>query len=215
MFTGLVETQGRLLSSTKRGPGARMTIGTDLGPLVLGESVSVQGACLTVQSIVEGGFEADVSQETLTRTTLGSLASGARVNLERAMPLGGRMGGHLVTGHIDARIRVLSKRPVGEALFVEFSLPRELARFVAEKGSVTIDGVSLTVNGCTLDSFDVVLVPHTAAVTTLGSITEGSVHNLEVDLLARYTARILDVGLQGGSDASLLEKLKSSGFLSG
>lgn len=216
MFTGLVETTGTLLARTPRGPGARMKIGTDLGPLVLGESIAVQGACLTVQTILKEGFEADVSAETLARTTLGGLALGQRVNLERAMPLGGRMGGHLVTGHIDGRIRVVTKRAVGETSFVEFELEPALARFVASKGSVTIDGVSLTVNGCKGDRFDVVLVPHTAAVTTLGEIAVGSEHNVEVDLLARYVARILEHAgsASPSSDDALLAKLKSAGFLS-
>lgn len=189
-----------------------MKIGTDLGPLVLGESVSVEGACLTVQTIVPGGFEADVSKETLSRTTLGALPLGARVNLERAMPLGGRMGGHLVTGHIDGKIRVREKRPVGETTFVRFEIEHGLARFIAAKGSVTIDGVSLTVNGCDDTLFDIVLVPHTAKVTTLGELVPGSEHNVEVDLLARYVARILEHGA-GSSEDSLLHKLQSSGFL--
>lgn len=211
MFTGLVETTGKLVARTPRGPGARFRIATELGPLVLGESIAVQGACLTVQTIVDGGFEADVSAETLKRTTLGSLPLGGRVNLERAMPLGGRMGGHIVTGHVDGTIRVREKRPVGETTFVAFDLPPALARFVAEKGSVTIDGVSLTVNGCRDDAFDIVLVPHTAKVTTLGELAIGSEHNLEVDLVARYVARLL--GRDGSTDGGLLDKLKSSGFL--
>lgn len=213
MFTGLVETTGKLVARTPRGPGARFRIATELGPLVLGESIAVQGACLTVQAILENGFEADVSAETLKRTTLGSLPLGSRVNLERAMPLGGRMGGHIVTGHVDGTIRVRDKRPVGDATFIAFDLPPALARYVAEKGSVTIDGVSLTVNGCQNDGFDIVIIPHTAQVTTLGEITIGSEHNLEVDLVARYVARLL--GKDGGTpnDSALLEKLKSSGFI--
>lgn len=213
MFTGLVETTGTLLSRTPRGPGARMKIGTDLAPLVLGESISVQGACLTVQTIVPGGFEADVSKETLSRTTLGALPLGGRVNLERAMPLGGRMGGHLVTGHIDGKIRVREKRAVGETTFVRFEIEKDLARFIASKGSVTIDGVSLTVNGCDDTAFDIVLVPHTAKVTTLGELKVGTEHNVEVDLLARYVARILEHGAEGSSEDSLLNKLQASGFL--
>lgn len=212
MFTGLVEATGTLLSRTPRGPGARVKIGTDLGPLVLGESVSVQGVCLTVQTIVNEGFEADVSAESLARTTLGQLGIGRRVNLERAMQLGGRMGGHVVTGHVDGRIRVRQKRTVGETTFVQFEIEPALARFVAEKGSVTIDGTSLTVNGCGKDCFDVVLIPHTAAVTTLGELGVGSEHNVEVDLLARYVARLLSHE-GSSSDASLLEKLKASGYL--
>lgn len=215
MFTGLVETTGSLLSASPRGPGARMRIGTDLGPLELGESISVQGACLTVQTIVSGGFEADISKETLERTTLGSLKPGDRVNLERAMPLGGRMGGHIVTGHVDGTVKVREKRPLGEAIFVKFEIAAELSRFMAPKGSVTIDGVSLTVNGAEGALFDVVLVPHTFRVTTLGEISIGSEHNVEVDLLARYVARILEYGgaASTGGEDSLIAKLKSSGYL--
>lgn len=214
MFTGLVETTGTLRARTPRGPGARVTLGTDLSPLVLGESIAVQGACLTVERIVEGGFEADVSAETLARTTLGSLALGRRVNLERSMQLGGRMGGHLVTGHIDGTVRVVAKRAVGEATFVGFAMPKELARFVASKGSVCLDGVSLTVNGCGPDGFDVVLVPHTQGATTLGELALGDACNVEVDLLARYVARILETGGADGGGDPLLAKLRAAGYLS-
>jgi riboflavin synthase len=214
VFTGLVETTGIVRARTPRGPGARMTIGTDLAPLVIGESIAVQGACLTVERIVDGGFEADVSAETLARTTLGALALGRRVNLERSMQLGARMGGHIVTGHIDATIRVAAKRAVGEATFVQFQIAKELARFVASKGSVCIDGTSLTVNGCGDDRFDVVLVPHTQAVTTLGELAVGDACNVEVDLLARYVARILETGGTDGGADPLLAKLRAAGYLS-
>ncbi len=215
MFTGLVEEKGTLRARTPRGPGARVRIGCTLGPLALGDSVSVDGVCLTVDTVVEGaerGFEADCSQETLARTTLGSVAIGGGLNLERAATLGMRMGGHIVSGHVDGTGIVAERRPLGEALHVEFTMPRDLARYVAEKGSICVNGVSLTVNGVTADRFSVVLIPHTLKKTTLDGIAVGTRVNLEVDVVARYVARLLDAGRDEGADASLLAKLKSAGL---
>lgn len=212
MFTGLVEEKGILRSRTPRGPGARVRIGCTIGPLALGDSVSVDGVCLTVDTAVEGGFEADCSQETLARTTLGSVAIGGGVNLERAATLGMRMGGHIVSGHVDGTGVVAEKRPVGEALEVEFTMPRELARYVAEKGSICVNGVSLTVNGVGAERFSVTLIPHTLKKTTLDGIAVGTKVNLEVDVVARYVARLLDAGREDAADASLLAKLKSAGL---
>ena len=213
VFTGLVEEKGVLRSRTPRGPGARVRIACALGPLALGDSVSVDGVCLTVDTIVEGGFEADCSQETLVRTTLGGIPPGGGVNLERAMALGARMGGHIVSGHVDGVGTVAEKRPVGEALHTEFTLPRELARYVAEKGSICVNGVSLTVNSVTNDRFSVTLIPHTLHKTTLDGLPVGARVNLEVDLLARYVARLLEAGrLETGNDETLLAKLRSAGL---
>jgi riboflavin synthase len=212
VFTGLVEEKGILRSRTPRGPGARVRIGCTIGPLALGDSVSVDGVCLTVDTAVEGGFEADCSQETLARTTLGSVAIGGGVNLERAATLGMRMGGHIVSGHVDGTGVVAEKRLVGEALEVEFTMPRELARYVAEKGSICVNGVSLTVNGVGAERFSVTLIPHTLKKTTLDGIAVGTKVNLEVDVVARYVARLLDAGREDAADASLLAKLKSAGL---
>jgi riboflavin synthase len=213
VFTGLVEEKGILRARNPRGPGARVRIGCSLGPLALGDSVSVDGVCLTVDTAVEGGFEADCSQETLVRTTLGTVAIGGGVNLERAATLGQRMGGHIVSGHVDGTGIVAEKRPVGDALHVEFTMPRDLARYVAEKGSVCINGVSLTVNGVTTDRFSVVLIPHTLKKTTLDGIPVGTKVNLEVDVVARYIARLLDASHGAASaDDALLAKLRSAGF---
>ncbi len=216
MFTGIVEEKGTLRARTPRGPGARVTVGTTLGPLVLGESVSVDGVCLTVAAIVSGGFEADCSHETLARTTLGALPLGGGVNLERAVPLGGRMGGHIVSGHVDGEGVVASVRPVGDAWQVEFVVPSELARYVAEKGSICINGVSLTVNSVVSDRFSVVLIPHTLEETTLPTLAAGARVNLEVDILARYVARLLEAGggahAQAPTDASMMDTLKRAGF---
>jgi len=198
MFTGLVEEIGRIARIERRGPSARITIATHLGPLTLGESVAVDGVCLTVDQIVASGFEADASVETLARSTLGARAAGHRVHLERATPLGGRMGGHIVGGHVDGPGRVTEVRPLGEAWRLELYLERELAPYVAAKGSIALDGVSLTLNG--VDDrpdgvlVDLVLVPHTVGSTKLGSLRPGDTVNVEVDVLARYVARQLAVG---------------------
>jgi riboflavin synthase len=220
VFTGLVEERGTLRTRSARGPGARITVGCTLAPLVLGESISVDGVCLTVASIVPGGFEADCSHETLARTTLGKVAMGAGVNLERAVPLGGRMGGHIVSGHVDGEGTIESMQPIGDAVRVDFAVPPELARYVAEKGSIAVNGVSLTVNSVAGNRFSVVIIPHTWEKTTLGAIAAGSKVNLEVDVLARYVARLLEVGQTGqagqaghaSTDASLLESLARAGF---
>jgi len=215
VFTGLVEEKGTLRTRTPRGPGARITVGCTLAPLELGESISVDGVCLTVDTVVPGGFEADCSHETLARTTLGSLPLGGHVNLERAVPLGGRMGGHIVSGHVDGEGVVASVRPAGDAFQVDFTAPHELSRYVAEKGSICINGVSLTVNSVAGDRFSVVLIPHTLHKTTLESLAAGTRVNLEVDVLARYVARLVEVGradATGSSDASMIDTLKRAGF---
>lgn len=227
MFTGLVEERGKVVgrSHLGAGPGARLTVQTTLGPLALGESVAVDGVCLTVVDGTGGGpgagnrgtFVADVSAETLARTTLGTLAVGSQVNLERATALGQRMGGHVVAGHVDGLGTVAERTPVGEALKVAFAFPPALAGFLAEKGSVTVNGVSLTINGVTRNTFDVVLVPHTRKVTELDALPTGATVNLEVDILARYVARQLQVlregSTPGGGDAAWLATLTRAGYV--
>jgi riboflavin synthase len=216
VFTGLIEEKGTLRTRTPRGPGARVKVACGLAPLELGESISVDGVCLTVDSLFGGGadagFEADCSQETLARTTLGAVAIGGGLNLERAATLGQRMGGHLVSGHVDGTGVVAEKRPVGDALHVELAMPRELARYVAEKGSICVNGVSLTVNTVGADRFSVVLIPHTLHKTTLDALVVGSKVNLEVDVVARYVARLLDAGHAQNADEALLAKLRSAGL---
>lgn len=192
MFTGLVEATGALERRDRRGPGYRCTIRTDLGSLSLGESISVSGVCLTVVSMDPSGFEADVSLETAEKTTLGEVALGGAVNLERSLQVGDRLGGHIVSGHVDGVAKVSSVEEVGEAWRVVISVPEELLRFVATKGSVALDGVSLTVNDVRDDRVEVMLIPHTRAVTTLKSLAPGVRLNLEVDLFARYVVRQLD-----------------------
>ena len=222
MFTGLIESKGTLERRTSAGPDARLVIRGELGPegLVLGESIAVDGVCLTVAKIVEPGpgncvFEADASAETLEKTTLGSLRGGAHVNLERAMPLGGRMGGHIVSGHVDGVGTIAEKSPLGAAIKVTFQVPADLIRFIAQKGSICVSGVSLTVNNVVDDRFDVVLVPHTQEKTSLESMPAGAQVNLEVDLLARYVERLLQSGhaASNSTDAALLATLGKSGYL--
>ncbi len=212
MFTGLVEEKGTLAGRVTRGPGARLSLRCKMAPLVLGESIAVDGVCLTVEAIVAGGFEAEASAETLARSTLGARAVGASVNLERATPLGGRMGGHVVAGHVDAVGSLVEKKPVGEALKVTFAFPTELSAFIAEKGSIAIDGVSLTVNGVSADRFDVVLVPHTRGATSLDALAVGTKVNLEVDVLARYVARQLAVLGIHSAGPSGVSPAKASGM---
>jgi riboflavin synthase len=214
MFTGLIEKLGTVTARAARPAGARLTIGGVPGPLALGDSVAVDGVCLTVDALAgTDGFEADASAETLARTTLGAKKPGALVNLERALAVGDRMGGHIVSGHVDGTGEVSERRATGDALFVAFRMPASLARFVAEKGSICINGVSLTVNHAERDRFDVVLVPHTRQKTTLDSLAVGDAVNLEVDLLARYVARLLEVGTGPTGDAAWLERLRAGGFL--
>lgn len=220
VFTGLVEEAGTLVARQARGPGARLTIRTTMTPLVLGESISVDGVCLTVDTLGEGTFEADASRETLERTTLGDVAIGAKVNLERAVPLGGRMGGHIVSGHVDGVGAIVSRTPVGNAERVEIRFPKELAPFIAEKGSVCVSGVSLTVNGVEGDVFHLVLIPRTLRDTSLSSLGAGSKVNVEVDVLARYLLRLVRTGALGdasvdpaANDAAWRERLARGGFM--
>jgi riboflavin synthase len=196
VFTGLVETTGVLAERSARGPGARLFIRASLAgePLALGESITVDGACLSVVEIRPDGFAIDATSETLARTTLGDAAVGQRVNLERALRASDRLGGHIVTGHVDDVGTLLERREVGAAFAMTFSLPAGLARFVAEKGSIAVSGVSLTVNAVRPGCFDVMLIPITLRVTSLGDLAQGDRVNLEVDLVARYVGAWLAAG---------------------
>lgn len=195
MFTGLIQGVGTLASRQFRGDDARLRIafGTlAADDIVLGESIAVNGACLTVVAFDQAHFEADVSAETLSLTTLGMLAEGRALNLERALRLGDRLGGHLVSGHVDGIGSVRSIDDAGEgAQRWRFGAPQELMKYLARKGSVCVDGVSLTVNGVEGDGFEVTLVPHTIAHTAFARNAAGDAVNLEVDLLARHVERLL------------------------
>jgi riboflavin synthase len=217
MFTGIVEEVGSIRGRKERGPGARLSIGCGFRPLAMGESISVGGVCLTVDAISDDGFEADCSAETLQRSTLAAMRPGARVNLERALLPTSRLGGHLVGGHVDATARLLGRGPLGDATQLRFELPPEMARFVAPKGSIAIDGVSLTVNVVDAGGFEVVVIPHTLRATTLAELQVGDRVNLEADVLARYVVRQLDLSraeqTEAARDASLLDALGRAGYL--
>ncbi len=194
MFTGLIEGVGSLAAREDRGGDARLTVAagtlpfTDIAP---GESIAVNGVCLTVVDFDAESFQADVSTETLSLTTLGGLAPGRALNLERAMRADGRFGGHLVSGHVDGVGQVLSLHPDARAQRWRFALPAALARYVAQKGSICVDGVSLTVNAVDDEGFEVALVPHTVAHTAFAQTRVGDPVNLEVDLVARHVERRL------------------------
>ncbi len=207
MFTGLVQDIGTVVSLA-RGAMARYAIATAMPAeeFDVGESVAVDGACLTVVSRFKGRFEVEASPETLRRTTLGDLVPGARVNLERAMRLSDRLGGHLVQGHVDAPARVLSKEAEGGAVIMTFELPRELAPFFIEKGSAAVDGVSLTVNRLLDDRFAVSLIPETQGRTTLLSKGPGQRVNLEADVIGKYVARLVGRSSPGKLDLELLQR---------
>jgi riboflavin synthase len=218
MFTGLVEETGQLSARTPRPPSARIEIRCGLTNLELGESISVDGVCLTVDKVCPGtGFEVDASAETLARTTLGTLPLGARINLERAVAMGQRLGGHIVSGHVDGVGEVTERTDAGNATRVVFRAPKELLRFIAEKGSITVSGVSLTVNGVDGDHFEVMLIPHTLGKTSLGTLRVGDTVNLEVDVLARYVARLLESSPAPNShadaNAEWMARLERAGLL--
>src|SRR6478609_1780922 len=200
VFTGLVLGVGTLRSRERRGPGYRLVIGTagvpGFGALELGESIAVSGACLTVVAFDAQGFDADVSIETAEKTTLGAVALGGAVNLERSLRVGDRVGGHWVSGHVDGVGKVAAVEPQGDSWLVRVAFPEELARFVAPKGSVALDGVSLTVNDVQGLTLSVMLIPHTRQVTALKHWQAGTALNLEVDLVARYLVRYFEVSGQ-------------------
>lgn len=192
MFTGIVTDIG-FVRRIDRGAETRFTIATrfDTQAIALGASIACAGVCLTVVDRGAGWFAADVSGETLSCTTLASLAVDDRLNLERALKAGDELGGHIVSGHVDGVASLVERRPEGGSLRLVFEAPADLARLVAAKGSVTIDGVSLTVNAVEGRRFGVNIIPHTQHATTLGSLAAGDRVNMEIDMLARYVARLL------------------------
>ena len=205
MFTGIIQTIGRLEERRPSGSGARLTIATPrrLLGLLVGESVAVNGACLTVTRLMGKRFAVDVSPETLRRTTLGGLAGGTRVNLERALRLGDRMGGHLVQGHVDGVGRLAAIRTEGDWRMYRFRAPAGLAPYLVKKGSIAVDGVSLTVAACRDGSFTVALIPHSLAETTLGERRPGDRVNLEADVLLKQVAALLRASPRTGRETRL------------
>lgn len=217
MFTGIAAGTGRLAGRRSRGGGVTFTVTADfdLEHPQEGESIAVSGVCLTAYDIRGRSFCADVSPETLARSTLGSFAVGETVNLERALRLQDRVGGHLVSGHIDCCATVRSIRSEGEYTIFTFTLPGELSRYLIRKGSVAVDGISLTVNSCDADSFSVSIIPHTLRVTALGRLQAGGRVNLEVDLIGKYVEKLIGLDRTaafqaGGVTAKLLLE---NGFL--
>ncbi len=156
-----------------------------------GESIAVNGVCLTAKGISGRRFTVDVSPESLARTNLGNLAAGSVVNLERALRLADRLGGHMVSGHVDATSRIIERKPQGDFILFSFAIPEGLGKYIIEKGSIAIDGISLTVNHCDAGSFSVSIIPHTLAVTTLGLLKQGDPVNIEVDLIGKYVEKLL------------------------
>jgi riboflavin synthase len=192
MFTGIVGEIGTVESVARSAEGASLRLRAELAvELAPGDSVAVSGACLTVASVSDGAFEADVMNQTLSLTTLGELAAGGSVNLEQPLRAGDPLGGHLVQGHVDGTGEVRAVSEDGFARRLELAAPAELNRFIVERGSVTVDGVSLTVAGLRGGRFEVSLIPETLERTTLGGLVEGSRVNLEMDVIARYVERLM------------------------
>ena len=196
MFTGIVTDMGEVVSVVEQSALRRLRIacGYDAESIALGASIACSGTCLTVVAVArEDGrtvFDVDAAAETLARTTVANWSQGTKINLERALKIGDELGGHIVTGHVDGLARIFSREDFeGMARFV-IEAPRELSRFVAQKGSVTLDGVSLTVNEVEGDCFGVLIIPHTLSVTTIGARAAGDLFNIEVDPMARYAARL-------------------------
>ena len=196
MFTGIVAELGEVAGAEHHGGAARLTIRGSTEGVALGESIAVNGVCLTVTGIMDGTFTADVMGETLSRSTLGTLTAGAPVNLERSARLADRIGGHLVQGHVDATATIISRVPAEHWDQVRISLPGTIARYVVEKGSIAVDGISLTVSALSPPGpkdgwFEVCLIPETLKRTTLGTRKPGDAVNLEVDVIAKYVERLL------------------------
>ena len=204
MFTGLIEGLGKLVKAEPRGNDMRLTIEAsfEVDGFQIGESVSVDGVCLTVVSWEAKTFSVDVSQETLSRTILSQRQRGDEVNLERALRLGDRLGGHLVNGHVDGRARVTGRKRRGDSWVFQFDVPAELSRYIIEKGSVAVNGVSLTVNACDEGSFEVNIVPHTAQMTTVERLRVGDEVNIEVDIIGKYVEKFVRDMQEGDSPST-------------
>jgi len=211
MFTGIIKAKGTVGAMERRGGDVRLTVRSDGLPwndYEVGESIAVNGVCLTAVALHDDGFDTDVSVETLDVTGLGGLDVGSEVNLEPSISLGERLGGHLVSGHVDCTGKVASRQADARSIRLAIEIPQDYARYVAKKGSVCVDGVSLTVNSVSGNTFELNIIPHTAEVTIIDGYAPGTVVNVEVDLLARYLERLLVQDDDGVS----LEFLKSHGY---
>ncbi len=218
MFTGIIQSVGNIAELKRQGTDARLRISTgklDMSDVALGDSIAVNGVCLTVVEFGSDHFVADVSSETLLRTSLGDLGQGSEVNLEKALTLNTRLGGHLVSGHVDGVGQVLNRREDGQSIYFDIEAPSELARYIAIKGSICVDGVSLTVNAVDGAQFTLTIVPHTLEETTIRHYRAGSRVNLEVDLIARYLERLIlgDQAAETGSSHITETLLAQSGLV--
>ena len=220
MFTGIIEGLGTIREIRPEGQGRRMTLEADF-PLErtrIGDSISVSGACLTVVTIDGRRFKVDVSPETLSKTTFESASIGDRVNLERALRLSDRIDGHLVSGHIDGMGTVSLKQTKGNAIFITFTVPESISYYIIKKGSVAVDGISLTVNSCTNNSFEVGIIPHTAKMTTISFKKVGDFVNIETDMIGKYVERFIagkahDKGKKETGGALDMAFLAKTGFV--
>ncbi|MBS5581551.1 MAG: riboflavin synthase [Megasphaera sp.] len=214
MFTGIIEELGTVGAMDRRSDSIRLTIEAKkvLEGTQLGDSIAVNGICLTVTSLGPSYFTADVMHETMRRTGLADVRSGSQVNLERALQVGSRLGGHIVSGHIDGVGRIISITTDGIAKVIRIGIPDTMAPFIVEKGSIAIDGISLTVAAVTPDSFTVSIIPHTMANTTLLTKREGSIVNLETDMIGKYVHNFTVDYTQRGKGKLTLEKLIENGF---
>jgi len=220
MFTGIIEGLGRIAMVRSSGKGKRLAIDADfiLEGTGIGDSIAVSGACLTVVAIDRSRFEIDVSPETLEKTTLVNAVTGERVNIERALRLSDRLDGHLVSGHIDGLGTIARKKMDGNAVLISVGVPESLSRYIIKKGSVAVDGVSLTVNNCDAGWFEVSIIPHTGKLTTMGFKERGAFVNIETDLIGKYIERFVGSGLNGekekASTSSIdMEFLARTGFI--
>jgi riboflavin synthase len=216
MFTGIIQAVGHIQKLEQKGGDVRLTLNTgdlELSDTDLGDSIAVNGVCLTAVEYTDNGFVADVSAETLSTTSLGFLKQGSPVNLEKALTLNTALGGHLVSGHVDGLGTLLSQRNDGRSIRYEFSVPQSLAHYIAEKGSVTIDGTSLTVNHVDGNIFGVNIVPHTREKTVFRHYEINTRVNIEVDIIARYLERLLTGQSSEQGDNQLLKTLSESGFI--
>ncbi len=215
MFTGIVAGVGKIESIRSAGAGVTFVVeaGFDLPDPSEGESIAVNGVCLTAYNIRGRKFFADVSPETLSRSTLGSFTRGQRVNLERALSLADRLGGHIVSGHVDCTGKVHSIEEVGDYTIFHFTLPAAHMRYIIEKGSIAVNGVSLTVNSCESNFFSVSIIPHTLKETTLGLLKVGSAVNLEVDIIGKYVEKLLAFGSVDKNSGEKETAAISSAFL--
>jgi len=220
MFTGIIEAMGNIKAINITGQGARLVIATsslDMSDVKLGDSIATNGICLTVVAFDSSSFSADVSNETLTRTGFANYQTGQTVNLEKAMLPTTRFGGHMVSGHVDAVVAICAIEHNGNSIEYWLDMPTDLAPYIAEKGSITIDGTSLTVNSLTDDKFRLTIVPHTTAQTIIANYQVGTKVNIEVDLIARYIERLLTRKDPGSAEqqpsAVTQELLARSGFI--